>query len=57
MMTDRGMPRPIAPAADRPMTDELIVQLRVRVQTGYYHRADVIEAVARSVAIRADALR
>ena len=36
------------------MTDELIVQLRDRVRTRYYDRPEVIDAVARSIASRAD---
>ena len=55
MMSDRGIPRPIHGAADRPMSDELILQLRVRVQTRYYDRPEVIDAVARSIASRVDA--
>ena len=55
MMRDRGIPRPIHGAADRPMSDELILQLRVRVQTRYYDRPEVIDAVARSIASRVDA--
>lgn len=54
MMSDRGIPRPIHLAADQPMTDELIVQLRDRVRTRYYDRPEVIDAVARSIASRAD---
>jgi hypothetical protein len=37
------------------MSDELIIQLRVRVRTRYYDQPEVIDAVARSMAIRADA--
>jgi DNA-directed RNA polymerase subunit L len=55
MMSDRGIPRPIHLAADHPMSDELIVQLRVRVQARYYDRPEVIDAVARTIASRADA--
>jgi hypothetical protein len=56
MMSDRGFPRPIPTAADRPMSDELIVQLRVRVKAGYYDRPDVIDVVAHSIAARAATL-
>jgi hypothetical protein len=55
IMSDRGIPRPTPIAADRPVSDELIVQLRVRVQTRYYDRPEVIDAVARCIAIRAGA--
>jgi hypothetical protein len=53
-MRDRGIPRPIHVAADRPMSDELILQLRARVQTRYYDRPEVIDAIARSIASRSD---
>ena len=56
MMSDRGIPRPNPTAADRPMSDELIVQLRIRVKAGYYDRPDVIDVVARSIAARAPTL-
>lgn len=55
MMNDRGVPRPIPVVADRPMSHELIVELRVRVQTRYYDHPEVIEAIARSIATRAAA--
>ena len=38
------------------MSDELIVQLRIRVKAGYYDRPDVIDVVARSIAARAPTL-
>lgn len=50
-MSDRVIPRPI-PVADRPMSDELILRLRDRVQTRYYDRPEVIDAVARALAAR-----
>ena len=53
MMSDRGIPRLNPTAEDRPMSAELIVQLRVRVKAGYYDRPDVIDVVARSIAARA----
>lgn len=49
------MPRPNPTAADRPMSDEFVVLLRVRVQAGFYDRPDVVDAVARSIAARATA--
>lgn len=54
-MSDRAISRPIPVAADRPMSDELILQLRARVQTRYYDRPEVIDAVARSIASRMEA--
>jgi hypothetical protein len=56
MMSDRGIPRLNPTAEDRPMSDELIVQLRVRVKAGYYDRPDVIDLVARSIVARATTL-
>jgi hypothetical protein len=55
MMRDRPIPRPIPIAADRPLSDELIGVLRLRVQAGFYDREDVVEAVARTMASRGDA--
>lgn len=52
MMSDRAIPRPTPIAADRPMSPELVVKLRVRVETRYYDRPEVIDALARSIALR-----
>lgn len=54
MMSDRGLPRPTRLTADRPMSGELIDLLRIRVQTRYYDRAEIVDAVARTIAMRAD---
>ena len=57
MTSDRALPlRPAYQSADdRPLTDELIVELRERVESRYYDRPDVLEAIARRIATRADA--
>lgn len=56
MTTDRPVLRVIRLADGQPMSDELIVQLRARVESRYYDRPEVVEAVARSIAIRVDAM-
>ncbi|MGH7636128.1 MAG: hypothetical protein ACREOK_00630 [Gemmatimonadaceae bacterium] len=56
MTSDRPISRVIPLADGQPMTDELIVQLRARVQSRYYDRPEVVEAVARAIAIRAEAM-
>jgi hypothetical protein len=37
------------------MSGELIDLLRIRVETRYYDRAEIVDAVARTIAVRADA--
>lgn len=54
-MSDRGVPRLTPVAAGQTMSNELIVQLRARVQTRFYERPEVIDAIARTIAIRAGA--
>ena len=56
MTSDRRVFRVIPLADSRPMSDELIIQLRARVESRYYDRPEVVEAVARSIAIRTGAL-
>lgn len=52
MTSDRPVPR-VTPLADgQAMTDELIVQVRARVQSRYYDRPEVVDAIARSIAAR-----
>ena len=55
MTSDRPLLRVMSLADGRAMSDELILQLRARVESRYYDRPEVVEAVARSMAIRATA--
>lgn len=52
MMSDRAVPRPTPIAADRPLSPELMVQLRARVETRFYDRPEVIDELARAIALR-----
>lgn len=56
MTSDRPIFRVIPLADGQPMSDELIVQLRARVESRYYDRPEVVEAVARTIAIRLGAM-
>lgn len=56
MTSDRPLFRVFPLADGRAMSDELILQLRARVESRYYDRPEVVEAVARSMAIRASAM-
>ena len=55
MTSDRPIFRVIPLADGQPLSDELIAQLRARIESRYYDRPEVMEAVARSIAIRAGA--
>jgi hypothetical protein len=56
MTSDRPVFRVIPLADGQRMSDELVIQLRARVESRYYDRPEVVEAVARSIAIRAGAI-
>lgn len=56
MTSDRPVFRVIPLADGRRMSDELVIQLRARIESRYYDRPEVVEAVARSIAIRAGAV-
>lgn len=53
MTSDRPIARVLPLADGGPMTAELVVLLRARVETRFYDRPEVVEAVARSIAVRA----
>lgn len=56
MTSDRPLDRATPLADGRPMTDELVVVYRVRVQTRYYDLPEVVDTLARCLAVRAGSL-